>query len=65
MSRGLGDVYKRQLFKYSKDLVQAGKVKENFPEQVYILSVDWPLDLLMEKFAVPRDSDKKVKEAEY
>lgn len=59
------EVYGQRLFKYAKDLVEAGKVKENFPEQIYILSVDWPLDLLMEKFSVPRDSDSKVKEAEY
>ena len=38
------------MMNYCRDLVWKGKVKENFPSQVFTLSVDWPTNLYIERF---------------
>ena len=31
---------------YCSELANRGKVSKDFPNQVYVLSVDWPLDFI-------------------
>lgn len=40
------EVYGSELFKYCQYLQIKGKVPNGFADQIYVLSVDWPLDLL-------------------
>ena len=40
--------YGQRMFDYCTTLVEHGLVPESFPEQFYILSVDWPLDFLVQ-----------------
>lgn len=42
------EVYASELFKYCQYLQMSGKVPSGFADQVYVLSVDWPLDLLID-----------------
>lgn len=41
------EVYGQELFRYCQKLVQQGKADEGFEDQIYVLSVDWPLDFLV------------------
>lgn len=38
------EVYATSLYTYCRELVDQGKVPEGFDDQVYVLSIDWPLD---------------------
>lgn len=41
------EVYGSELFRFCQQLVQKGKAEEGFEDQIYVLSVDWPLDFLV------------------
>lgn len=40
------EVYGSRLYMYCTQLVEEGKVPADFPNQIYVLSVDWPLDFV-------------------
>lgn len=42
------DVYGARLYVFCQELAKQGKVVEDFPNQIYVLSVDWPLDFLVD-----------------
>jgi len=41
-------VYGEELYKHCNQLVEDGQVDEEFPDKIYVLSIDWPLDFLMD-----------------
>jgi hypothetical protein len=38
------------MFEYCQDLEEQGAVSKGFSDKIYVLSVDWPLDFLMDQF---------------
>lgn len=40
------DVYGSRLYMYCTKLANQRKVSKDFPNQIYVLSVDWPLDFI-------------------
>ena len=40
------EVYGSRLYLYCTQLMNEGKVEQSFPNQIYVLSVDWPLDFV-------------------
>ena len=53
------EVYGQELFRFCQQLVQEGKADEGFEDQIYVLSVDWPLDFLVGY--IPKDLDWNCK----
>lgn len=42
------EIYGARLYMFCQELSKQGKVIEDFPNQIYVLSVDWPLDFLVD-----------------
>lgn len=42
------ETYGSRLYNYCQELVDRGKVDSDFPNQIYVLSVDWPLDFAVD-----------------
>ena len=49
-SASMDETYGEKLLKFTRKLADQNKVPDTFPEQIYILSVDWPLDLACSMF---------------
>ena len=45
-------IYGSQLYEYCIDLVKKGKVTANFPNKIYVLSIDWPLHIAINPIVV-------------
>lgn len=45
------DVYGARLYMFCQEMAKQEKVVEDFPNQIYVLSVDWPLDFLVDYIA--------------
>lgn len=42
------EAYGQDLYKHCVALEQQGKAEQGFADKIYVLSVDWPLDFLMD-----------------
>merc|ERR1719460_2059280 len=48
-NQGIEDeIYGQRLFSFCAKLSMDGKVDSNFANQVYVLSVDWPVDFIVD-----------------
>jgi hypothetical protein len=43
------DIYGQELYSFCQQLEKEKKVVKGFAHQIYVLSVDWPLDFALEK----------------
>ena len=50
------ETYGLHLYNYCLELAAQGKVDKDFANQIYVLSVDWPLDFAIEPIAEREDS---------
>ena len=44
------EFYGEKMFSYCQDLEEQGIAPQGFSDQIYVLSVDWPLDFLLDEF---------------